>query len=219
MSSNSNKVVQFNREFGVLESNVLTPKPNILKEDPKLVEFCMKLIREEARETEEAIKNNDFVEFVDGLIDQLYVIYGALSRIGIDADKAFDIVHENNMSKLCKTEEEAQRSVKNYKDGYDKYHNVIAKYKCINDQNPKYWVVYNELNDETLDICRTEIHAQGSVQSYEANKLKFCYDSPAYRQSPDGEHWVVYNQSTKKVLKSIEWKPVDLKEVCGVNTN
>ena len=28
-------------------------------------------------------------------------------------------------------------------------------------------------------------------------------------------HWVVYNQSTKKILKSIEWKPVDLTSVCN----
>ena len=70
----------------------------------------------------------------------------------------FNLVHENNMSKLCKTEEEAQRSVK----------------------------------------------------YYEENKSKLGYDSPAYRKAPDNVHWVVYNQSTKKILKSIEWKPVDL---------
>lgn len=158
MQSNFQKVVDFNTQFGVLQSNVLTPKPHILETDPQQVEFCLKLIREEAKETETAVKNKDYIETVDGLLDQLYVIYGMLSRIGIDADEAFGVVHDNNMSKLCKSEEEAQRSVKYYED----------------------------------------------------NKEKLGYDSPAYRKAPDNIHWVVYNESTKKILKSIEWKPVDL---------
>lgn len=157
--SNFQKVVDFNTQFGVLDEVRL--KPNVLIDDPKMVEFCLKLIREEARETEEAVKNKDFVETVDGLLDQLYVIYGMLARIGVDADKAFALVHDNNMSKLCRTEEEAQRSVQYYLDN-------------------------NQLG----------------------------YDSPAYRKAPDNIHWVVYNISTKKILKSIEWKPVDLTAVC-----
>ena len=154
--SNFSKVVDFNTQFGVLNSNVLVPKPNMLTEDPQTVEFCLKLIREEAKETEEAVKNKDFVETVDGLVDQLYVIYGMLARMGVDADKAFDLVHNNNMSKLCTTEEIAKQTVQ--------------------------WYLENDKE----------------------------YDSPDYRQAPDGKHWVVYNKSTKKVLKSIEWKPVDL---------
>lgn len=159
--SNFQKVVDFNTQFGVLENGVVL-KPNVLTDNPNMVEFCLKLIREEARETEEAVKNKDFVETVDGLLDQLYVIYGMLARIGVDADKGFALVHDNNMSKLCKTEEEAERSVQYYLD----------------------------------------------------NKEKLGYDSPAYRKAPDNIHWVVYNVSTKKILKSIEWKPVDLTSVC-----
>jgi phosphoribosyl-ATP pyrophosphohydrolase len=158
--SNFQKVLDFNTQFGVVQNKTLTPNPTIFDTDPQKVEFCLKLIREEAKETEEAVKNKDFVETVDGLVDQLYVIYGMLARIGVDADKAFDLVHENNMSKLCKTEEEAQRSVKYYVD---------------------------------------------------ASALG--YDSPCYRKAPDDVHWVVYNRSTNKILKSIEWKPVDLTPV------
>ena len=35
-------------------------------------------------------------------VDLLYVVYGLLHRIGVDADKAFQMVHESNMSKLGK---------------------------------------------------------------------------------------------------------------------
>jgi len=162
MASNFEKVVDFNTQFGVIESNILTPKPDILEKDPHTVELCMKLIREEVRELEDAVKNKDFIETVDALADILYVIYGMGSRIGINMDEAFALVHKSNMSKLCKTEEIAQRS----------------------------------------------------VQYYEENKEKLGYNFPAYKKAPDGVHWVVYNKSPAKVLKSIEWDVVDLTSVC-----
>jgi len=162
MTSNFEKVVDFNHEFGVLPSKNLTPKKDIFDKDPNQVEFCLKLIREECKELEQAVKEKDYVETVDALADILYVVYGMGARIGLNLDNAFTLVHENNMSKLCKTEEEAKRS----------------------------------------------------VEYYQQNKEKFGYDSPAYRKAPDDVHWVVYNQSTKKVLKSIEWKSVDLTSVC-----
>lgn len=156
------RVVDFNYNFGVLPSVELKPKTNIFNEDPNQVEFCLKLIREEVKELEQAVKDKDFVETVDALADIMYVVLGMGCRIGANMDRAFDLVHENNMSKLCKTEEEAQKSVE--------------------------W--------------------------YNQNKEKLGYDSPAYRKAPDNIHWVVYNESTKKILKSINWKPVDLTEVC-----
>lgn len=157
------RVVDFNYNFGVLPSVELKPKTNIFNEDPNQVEFCLKLIREEVKELEQAVKDKDYVETVDALADIMYVILGMGCRIGANMDRAFDLVHENNMSKLCKTEEEAQRS----------------------------------------------------VEYYIQNKEKLGYDSPAYRKAPDNIHWVVYNESTKKILKSINWKPVDLTEVCN----
>ena len=162
MQTDFQMVVEFNVQFGVLESKTLKPKLDIFDKDPKQVEFCMKLIREEMKELEEAVKTKDYVETIDALADIIYVVLGMSSRIGMDMDKAFDLVHENNMSKLCKTEEEAK----------------------------------------------------ASVTYYEQNKEKLGYDSPAYRKAPDNVHWVVYNQSTKKILKSINWKPVDLTPLC-----
>ena len=92
----------------------------------------------------------------------LHSIYRMSVFIGMNLKTAFDIVHDNNMSKLCVSEEAAQQS----------------------------------------------------VEHYIKNKEKLGYDTPSYRKAPDDIHWVVYNQSTKKILKSIDWKPVDLKQIC-----
>lgn len=50
-------------------------------------------------------------------------------------------------------------------------------------------------------FCNTEQEAIDTVQWYKENERR--YDSPTYRKSPDGEHWVVYNKSNDKALKSI----------------
>lgn len=158
--SNFKKVVDFNTQFGVLGSNhQFVPNKTVLIDDPRTIEFCMKLVREEIGELEESIRDKDYTEVVDALLDSIYVLYGMLARIGVDADKFFDIVHKNNMSKMCKTEKEARDTV-------DKYI-----------ENASF-----------------------------SNK----YDSPLFRKTPDGKHYVVYNDSTKKILKSIKWKPLDL---------
>lgn len=156
-SSNFQKVVDFNTSFGVLTDTNLQPKLNIFDENPKEPEFCLKLIREEVKELEQAVKEKDMIETADALADILYVVYGMGARLGLNMDTIFNLVHDNNMSKLCSSEKEAIETVEYYK------------------------------NTSTV------------------------YDSPCYRKAPIGSFWVVYNASTNKVLKSIAWKPVNLK--------
>lgn len=54
-------------------------------------------------------------------------------------------------------------------------------------------------------LCTTKQEALASVEWYKNDKR---YDSPNYRLSPDGKYYVVYNESTSKILKSIKYKPV-----------
>ncbi len=152
--SNFEKVVEFNRSFGVPVSD--TPLPNITRDNPKLARLRLDLILEETRELQEAMEGHDFLETVDALADILYVVYGAGASFGVNMDEAFRLVHESNMSKLCPDEETAIETVRWYKD----------------------------------------------------NVKKTGYDTPAYRLSDDGVNWVVYNESTGKILKSIKYKPV-----------
>jgi len=156
--SNFKKVIDFNKAFGV--DNNTTSQTDLFDKDPKLTAYRLSLIEEEVDELKEAVTNKDFVEVLDALSDILYVVYGAFTAFGVDADKAFHLVHESNMSKLCKTESEAQQTVN--------------------------WYIENDSER---------------------------YDSPAYRKSEDGIHWVVYNKSTKKILKSINYKPVKFNSI------
>ena len=70
---------------------------------------------EEAQELREAIDNNDIVEVLDALLDITYVSLGnGAMAFGIK-DKilpGYAEVQASNMSKFCKTVEEAEASVK-----------------------------------------------------------------------------------------------------------
>ena len=100
----------------------------------------------------EIYKNKcDFSMVTRMLVYLLFDIYKLGIYIGIDLDKSFDIVHKSNMSKLCVSVEESQKTVENYKQTQTKY------------------------------------------------------DSPNYKSSNDGNYWIIYNESTGKILKSINY--------------
>jgi predicted HAD superfamily Cof-like phosphohydrolase len=157
--TNFEKVAKFNEAFGV--DRYPTPQPNIFKENPKLVELRLNLIREEVKELEDAVKNHDMVETVDALADILYVVYGAGDCFGIKLDEAYQTVHSSNMTKICISEEEAKETVE--------------------------W--------------------------YKKNKADI-YPTPTYKPTADEKHWIVYNKSTGKVLKSINYLPAQLEGYC-----
>jgi len=55
-------------------------------------------------------------------------------------------------------------------------------------------------------ICSSKEEAEMTIQWYRENEHR--YDSPAFRELNAG--FVVYNESTGKILKNINYKPVDL---------
>jgi predicted HAD superfamily Cof-like phosphohydrolase len=138
MSSNFQKVLEFNKAFGVKTNT--TPQLDIFNKDPKLVNYRLSLIEEEINELKQAIKEKDMTETIDALADSLYVILGACASFGFDADEAFDLVHKSNMSKLCDTEEDAIETVRRYKEEVPQRYDTPAYRKS---DCGKYFVVYN----------------------------------------------------------------------------
>ncbi len=61
--------------------------------------FRLDFLEEEFEETQKAFFSNDKEGVVDGLIDLIVIAIGTLDILGVDTDKAWDEVHEANMSK------------------------------------------------------------------------------------------------------------------------
>merc|ERR1711959_830057 len=146
------------------------PQMDIFDNDPKTVDLRLKLIEEEVKELADAMEAKDMVETIDALGDILYVVYGAGGAFGINLDRAFDLIHKSNMTKLCSTEDEAKETVEWYKNNY-------------------------------------------------TPEGKYPYDTPAYRLSPDGRYYVVFNESTGKILKSVNYSMVSFDSILAVDSS
>lgn len=90
------KVKEFHEAFQIVNNT----RPVLLS--PQEWELRLDLMREELTEYKDACTNVDLVGVLDSLVDQAYILYGTILRHGLQDvfEKAFDMVHENNMSKL-----------------------------------------------------------------------------------------------------------------------
>ena len=118
-----NQVAEFHKTFKhpILEQATLPSKERS--------QLRIDLIAEELKELQEAVNDNNMVEVADALCDLQYVLAGAVLEFGL-ADKfktLFDEVHRSNMSKACKTVEEANDTIAHYKtnSNVDAYHKEI----------------------------------------------------------------------------------------------
>jgi predicted HAD superfamily Cof-like phosphohydrolase len=104
-------VGDFHRQF---EAPVLS-SPEI--PDADRCALKIRLIQEELNEIKDAIAESDMVEIKDGVADLLYVTFGLINEFGLTdcISQIFDEVHRSNMTKSCKTMEEAEETVKFYK--------------------------------------------------------------------------------------------------------
>jgi len=110
-----NSVAEFHDTFNL----PILDNPQIPSQ--KRCELRINLLQEELNELKEAIEDNDLVEVADALADIQYVLSGAVLEFGLGNKfkKLFDEVQRSNMSKTCKSREEAEATVKKYfdKDG------------------------------------------------------------------------------------------------------
>jgi predicted HAD superfamily Cof-like phosphohydrolase len=102
------------------------------------------LIAEELKELEVAIIEKDIVAVADALCDIQYVLSGAILEFGLGEKfkTLFEEVQRSNMSKACKSEEEAIATVEHYKkkDGTE----------CYYHKEGDLWLIYRNVDNKTL---------------------------------------------------------------------
>ena len=110
-----NDVSEFHRKFDMpISDNPIIP-------DEDRCRLRVNLIEEELNELKEAIEDGDLIAVADAFCDIQYVLSGAILEFGL-GDKfklLFEEVQRSNMSKTCKSIEEAQATQNHYleKDG------------------------------------------------------------------------------------------------------
>ena len=112
------------------------------------------------------------------------------------------------------------------KNAYNDLENATSKSDFNDTLNKTLCVIYNTYIlgclvgvdlDESIDlvhksnmskICSSEQEAIETVNWYKQNEKR--YDSPNFRQDYSKTRWIVFNESTGKILKNINYKAVDL---------
>ena len=104
------EVEEFNNAMGKSWQNRTTPTINKADAD-----FVINFIQEELDELKEAVEHNDIVGALDAILDITYVglgngalVFGLKDKI----EEGYAEVQASNLSKICKTEEEAIETVK-----------------------------------------------------------------------------------------------------------
>lgn len=102
------------------------------------------LLREELAELEAAIADNDLVEVADALCDLQYVLSGAILEFGLGEQfrSLFDEVQRSNMSKVCRTREEAEATAA--------YYAKERGEEAFIEPSGSYWLVYRKRDRKTL---------------------------------------------------------------------
>lgn len=133
-----NQVAEFHTTF----KHPILAEPTI--PSPERCKLRVELLAEELKELQQAINDNNIVEIADALADLQYVLSGAVLEFGLGEKfkELFDEVHRSNMSKACKTLEEADATSAHYKnkDNTDSYHKEIDGL----------FLVYRTQDDKTL---------------------------------------------------------------------
>lgn len=106
-----NQVAEFHKTF----KHPIVQTPGIPSK--ARCDLRVSLLLEEMKELQQAINDNDLVEVADALCDIQYVLAGAILEFGLGEKfkQLFDEVHRSNMSKACKSVEEANETVEHYK--------------------------------------------------------------------------------------------------------
>jgi len=118
-----NQVAEFHSTF----KHPIVPTPAIPSKER--CDLRISLLAEELKELQQAVDDNNLVEVADALCDLQYVLAGAILEFGLGEKfkELFDEVHRSNMSKACKSAEEAGRTIEHYKNtaNTDSYHKEV----------------------------------------------------------------------------------------------
>ncbi|MGK6351879.1 hypothetical protein [Parapedobacter sp. DT-150] len=134
-------VAEFHNTF----KHPILPVPTI--PDEQRCRLRVALLAEELKELEEAIADKNITEVADALCDLQYVLSGAILEFGL-ADKfstLFDEVQRSNMSKACKSVQEAEDTVAHYQQ---------KGVECFYEEADGHYLVYRTEDRKTLKSVR-----------------------------------------------------------------
>lgn len=154
MQSSFNKCLEFMIATDQIIYN--TPQPNLFIDNIERTKRRINIIKEEIRETKDAMVQNNFIEVMDGLGDIEYTINIIGAAFGIDLDKEFHVKHSIRMNKDCDIQ---QTNFKKYINFMENTGHNVPKYNLDN------------INEKIYLLEMAEIYIEESVRDNNFNKF------------------------------------------------
>lgn len=126
MKSNAEKVAELNIAFGNPKGDLSNPNVNAIRKQAKLcleesVEAIeasnpdmMVQVHLQKRLTNADVGPVNMIQLADAIGDILTVAYGLAHVAGFDANKIYDLVHESNLTKFIRHEDEVEDALSYY---------------------------------------------------------------------------------------------------------
>lgn len=201
MENYQEKVMQFQ----IASGQPVQLKRALTKEE---LDFRDSLLREEIRELQYAIVDNDRVEILDALCDIKYVNDGTANMIGEKLD-GIEYCWNSYDSSFMKSKEELVDSLREIEADSVWLINYVL-------------ILAAEAFGFTIENFKTALN-----RVHESNMSKFCNDVPTAERTqefykkqgidtyiePREKKFVVYREGDGKVLKSVEFHPVYLADL------
>lgn len=221
------KILEFNQRFNVKMYSEFAPE---IFDDEPFVKLRYDLINEETNELSKAISDDNKVEILDAVCDILYTTYGAAVCFGIpEDDPDFNVEMPEFIASIKGAQKisefsdilcfvmEALRLIFDHRNLLAAKRTLACIIHICNSLAEFLKVDIKEAFDLVHEsnmskLCISEDEAIRTVDHYKDRYQEglSVYKSVDYKASDDGKFWIVYNKENDKVLKSINYHPVDL---------
>lgn len=193
------------RQFQIASGQPVSDTPRELTKEE--YDFRDNLLREEIRELQYAIVDNNRVEILDALCDIKYVNDGTANQMGRETERVEDAFWHNRI----------------FTKGVNKLVESLIDIKCdeVEIVNALVGIIASSVGFalENFKTALDRVHA--------SNMSKFCYDIKTAEKTrefysnqgistyiePREKKFVVYRSGDGKVLKSVEYHPVYLEDL------
>jgi predicted HAD superfamily Cof-like phosphohydrolase len=139
---NLNNVGEYDDIFDHLQN---LPLNLLIFNKKNLLQLRLSLIEVAFNHFKQSVNDHNFKYVENSLGDLLFAVFGTGYAFGINLNKTFNAVHESNMTKACKNENEAIETVEYLKQTQPRYN---PDYKLSVDK--KYYIVYDKNTNKIL---------------------------------------------------------------------
>lgn len=197
------------REFHLAAGQPVADKPTKLSTER--LNLRLELIKEEARELEDAVFSNDRVETLDALCDLMYVVCGKAAEEGLSFfdQNEIDTASQkmiNRMPKFQAVDVVIELISAKNTSAYDA-HKVMYLATLFGFDERTFYHAFKAVHESNMSkFCKSESEAHETIRKYKSNGVE------AYFTVNNGLY-VIFRTSNNKVLKSVNYHPVDLREL------